>query len=266
MTGSFLILKSAALSLMLTSSLAGTSLAQAIVVPAPEPVTGTAPAAPEDAQETYDKVSIQQLLKIIELSRLIGGGISQLFDAAQGHRQVLDLILDAQIGPREFPVLNSPEEVEARGGGEGLEEMAEDAISGAAQGPQDMLAALGKLRTTFDLDRAFELRNDELFSQKILALFASKGAIAGAAAESAYKRANVSNDRLNEYITALEASPDLKSSVDINTRVMIELTQQSNESLRTQSAMTSLVSAYFMAMASEASEKDWIDGLKDFNR
>ncbi|MCW0021357.1 type IV secretion system protein [Rhizobium sp. BT-226] len=261
-----ILLRSAVLSIAFIPAFTGTGAAQETIVPVPDPVTGTAPAASGDAQETHDEVSIQQLMKVVDLSRLVAGGISQLFSAAQGQKQLLDLIRGAQIGPKEFPVLNGPEEIEARGGGDGLKEMADGAMNGAVEGPPDLVEALNQFRTTFDLGKAFELRNDELFSKKILAQFAAKGAVAGASAEAAYKRANASNGRLNDYITALEDSPDLKTSIDINTRVMIELTQQSNESIRTQSATTSLLSAYFMALASEASDKDWIDGLKDFNR
>ncbi|WP_244557242.1 type IV secretion system protein [Agrobacterium tumefaciens] len=240
--------------------------AQDAVDPAPDPAIGPVPAASQNAQETHDENSIKQLMKVVELSRLFAGGITQLFSAAQGQKQLLDVIRGAQIGPKAFPLLNGPEEIEGRKGGDGITEMTEGALNGAAQGPSDLVKALNDFREKFKLDKAFALKDDELASKKMLAQLAARGAVAGSGAEEAYKRANSSNDRLNEYITALQASADLKTSVDINTRVLIELTQQTNESVRTQSAITSLVGTYFMVLASEASEKDWIDSLKNFNR
>lgn len=248
------------------SVLVAGAAAQDVVVPVPDPGTIEVPEGAEGAQQTHDQVSIQQLMKVVELSKLIAGGITQLFDAAQGQRQLLDVIRAAQVGPKMFPLLNGPDEVEGRSGGEGINEMTEGALNGAAKGPPDLIKALNEFREKFDLDKAFALKNDELLGKQMLAHLAARGAVAGSAAEDAYKRANHSNDRLDEYITALKNSADLKTSVDINTRVVIELTQQTNESVRIQSAITSMVSTYFMVLAGEASEKDWIDDLKNFNR
>ena len=249
------------------SLLTGIALAQtATVTPAPDPATGAAPAKPTDAQETYDEVAIQQIMKVVELSRTVAGGIAQLFGSAESQRQLLDLIRAAQTGPREFPLLNDPADVEARDGGEGLREMGDGALNGNVEGPPDLVDAFNKFRTTFSLDKALALKDDELLSKKMLAQLAARGVIGGAVAENSYKRANASMTRMNEYITALEASADLKTSIDINTRAVIELTQQTNEGIRTQAAVTSIVSAYFMALASEASATDWLEGLKQFNR
>jgi len=242
------------------------AFAQQVITPAPEPVTGQPPSAPDDAQESHDQIAILQLMKVVELSKLVAGGIGQLFDAAKSQKEALDIIRDAQVGPKAFPLFNSAEEVEGRGGGEGLNEMAEGAMNGALNAPKNLTEALAAFRQKFGLDNAFELRNDELPSKKMLAELAARGSIGGATAEDAYKRANASSDRLDQYIVALTASRDLKTSIDINTRVMIELTQQTNESVRTQSVIASMVGTYFMVLAGGASEKDWVDNLKDFNR
>ncbi|MBP2449662.1 type IV secretion system protein [Rhizobium leguminosarum] len=240
--------------------------AQDTVTPLPEPAVGGAPDGPSGVQETHDQVSIEQIMKLVQLSRIIGGGITNVFMAVQNQKTALDVIRNGQTGPKTIPLMNGPDEVAARQGGEGLKEMADSALNGAAAGPPDLLAAFTHLRDTFSLDKAFALKDDEQASKKGLAQLAAKGAIAGSVAESSYKRANASMERVGDYITALQASTDLKTSIDINTRAVIELTQQINESLRTQSAITSIVSSYFMMMASEASAEDWVDGLKDFNR
>ncbi|KSV63167.1 hypothetical protein N183_36175 [Sinorhizobium sp. Sb3] len=240
--------------------------AQEKIRPVDEPRVGAAPTAPSDASPSYDSVAIQQLMKLVSLSRLIGGGISEVVGSIEAQKDALESIQKGQSGPKNFPLLNGPDEVEGRKGGEGLRELSEGALNGSADGPPSLVEALTEFRKTFSLDQAFELKDDELPGKKMMAQLAAKSAIAASSAENAYKQANLSNLRLNDYIAALESSPDLKTSIDLNTRVMIELTQQSNESLRTQSAITSIVSTYLMVLASEASEKSWVDGLKNFNR
>lgn len=252
--------------LLLQAGTAVVANAQDAITPLPEPAIGTVPDGPSGAQETHDQVSIEQIMKLVQLSRIMGGGITQMFTAVQDQKTTLDHIRDAQTGPKAFPLMNRPDEVAGREGGEGLREMADGALNGAADGPVDLVAALTQFRAIFGLDKAFALKDDELPGKKMLAQLAAKSAIAGSVAESSYKRSNTSMDRLDDYITALQASQDLKTSVDINTRAVIELTQQINESLRTQSAVTSIVSSYFMMLASEASTEDWIEGLKNFNR
>ncbi|KQU85460.1 hypothetical protein ASD00_32765 [Ensifer sp. Root31] len=253
-------------SLLTCMSVALPTNAQEKIRPVEEPRVGAAPTAPSDASASYDSVAIQQLMKLVSLSRLIGGGISEIVGSIEAQKDALELIRKGQTGPKNFPLLNGPEEVQGRKGGEGLRELSEGALSGSPEGPKDLIEALNEFRTTFSLDQAFELKDDELPGKKMMAHLAAKSAIAASSAENAYKQANLSNVRLDDYITALESSPDLKTSIDLNTRVMIELTQQSNESLRTQSAITSIVSTYFMVLVSEASEESWVDGLKDFNR
>lgn len=236
------------------------------VIPLPEPSIGVVPDGPSGVQETHDQVSIEQIMKLVQLSRIMGGGITQMLTAVRNQKNALDDIRDAQTGSKIFPLMNSPDDIMGREGGEGLREMTDGALNGAADGPIDLLAALADFRITFGLDKAFALRDDELPGKKMLARLAANGAITGSVAENSYRRANASMDRLDGYIAALQASKDLKTSVDINTRTVIELTQQINESLRTQSAVTSIVSTYFMMLASEASTEDWIEGLKQFNR
>lgn len=256
-------------SLLLAGSLAittGTASAQQAIHPVDEPRVDDVPAAPEDSNINYDPLAIHELMKLVSLMRLVGGGISQMFSSVVEQTEALNIIREAQTGPKNFPLLNDPEDEQARLGGEGLREMSDGALDGVLDGPPDLAAAFNHFRTTFSLDQAFELKNDDLPGKRMLAQLAAKSAVAGSTAEAGYKRANASNTRINDYLVAIEASPDLKTSVDINTRVMIELTQQTNENLRAQAAITSLASAYLMMLAGEASEPSWVDGLKDFNR
>lgn len=233
--------------------------AQSAITPLPDPVVGAVPTAPSDAQETYDKVTIQQLMKIVELSKSIGGGISQLFSATQTQTQAL-------VGTKTFPVNNNVDDETGRQAGAGLLEMANAALSGAATGPQVLIDSLTAFRTDYGLDQAFALLNDTSFSKVMAARASAQGAIAASTAEDSYKRANASMARLDGYIAALQNSADLKTSMDINTRVTIELVQQLNETLRTQAAIASMAGTYFMIMGGEAGEGDSLSGLVNFNR
>jgi len=239
--------------------------AQSLVVPAPDPVVVT-PSIPSNAQETYDEVGNQQLVKLVDLARLIGGGISQILDSALDQKQALDLIQDAQTGPKTFPVLNGQAETDGRDGGPGLKEMADAALDGSATGPAEMLSALDAFRDTYGLDKAFALKDDTSAEKVLIAHASAQGAIAAATAEDAYKRSNASMTRLNTYITALQSSPDQKTSIDINTRVLVEVAQQINESLRTQAAIAQIGGTYFMIMGAEASKLNAFAGMQNFNR
>jgi hypothetical protein len=205
-------------------------------------------------------------MKIVELARSLGGGVLQLITSAQTQEKALSSIRDASVGVKPFPVQNSGTDVAAREGGTGLKDMADAAIAGAPVGPPDFVTALGSFRTLYLLDDAFALATGDLPAKVFLAHLAATGATAAAMGEDSYKRANASMARIDGYIAALQASADLKTSLDINTRVQIELVQQMNESLRTQSALAALAGAYFMALGGSAALPDSIAGLKDFNR
>jgi hypothetical protein len=240
--------------------------AQTAITPAPDPVVGTAPAEPSGAQDTYDEVAIGQLMKIVELSKLIGGGISQLFSEIQTQTQAVQTISNAQVGPKTLPLHNDPNEVLAREGGPGLQEMSTAVLNGAPIGPQALLDALTTFRANYNLDKAFALKDDTSASNAMAAQAAAQGAVAASTAEDSYKRAEASMTRLNDYIIALQNSADLKTSLDINTRVMVELTQQLNESLRTQATIASMAGTRFMLEGGEAGQDDGLDALDNFNR
>ncbi|TIL22206.1 MAG: hypothetical protein E5Y88_29075 [Mesorhizobium sp.] len=243
------------------------------ITPLPLPPIGALPPAPDGAQATFDENALEVLTSMTEMSRLIGGGIAQLFASALTAENLMTRINDAAqaqraavSGPKPFPVNNSGAEVAAREGGPGLSEMANAALGGETVGPQGVQAALTGFRNRYHLDDAFAHGNDKLHANAIIAHVSAQGAVTASTAEDSYKRANASMGRINGYITALESSNDLKTSVDINTRVMIEIAQQLNETLRTQAAIASLAGSYFMALGAESAEPESIRGLEDFNR
>lgn len=228
----------------------------ATVTPVPLPSIGTVPTATGSEQEAHDEDSVRQLMYLVELSRLMGGGISQLFASSQSMTSLLGFIRDtanAQLaaitGSKTIPMANGSKEIAAREGGTTIREMASEGLGGAIANPPDISTAFAGLKETYGLDKALEYQNEDTLSQVTVAHMASYGAVGAASAERVYKRANESMGRIDGYITALGASPDLKTSIDINTRVNIEVAQQLNEMLRSQATLTTMVSMYYVVTA-----------------
>jgi hypothetical protein len=245
----------------------------AVVTPLPLPTIGTVPTATSSEQESHDEDTIRQLMYVVELSRLMGGGISQLFASSQSMTSLLGFIRDttnaqlaAMAGAKTIPLANGPDEVTAREGGLSLREMANEGLAGSVAGPTDVATAFSQFVKTYKLGPAFDYQSKGSLNQVVVAHMAAHGAVAASTAESSYKRSNESMSRIDGYITALSASPDLKTSMDINTRVNIELTQQLNELLRSQAALTTLAGFYFMSAAGVQADADEILNFDDFNR
>lgn len=261
-----LILKLSFLLLFACPTVHSVHAQQVTITPAPIPDIGALPPAPEGAQLSFDKNAVRLLAYIVEISRLIGGGVTQLYGTSHAAEGLLTSIRDSVSGAKAIPVFNSPAEVAARNGGEGLKDMADTALTGGPVTPAGVQTALTEFRSTYHLNNAFALRDDVLLSQALIARTSAQGAIVASTAEDSYKRANASMIRINSFISALESSHDLKTSIDVNTRVMIEVAQQLNETLRTQAAIASMAGTYFMALGADAAEPDGFLGLMNFNR
>lgn len=223
--------------------------AQTALRPIDSPVVSV-PSAPSGAKESYDANAIEQLMKIVELSRVIGGGIEQMLEGLSGTSTLPNSV-------------SLPE----KDGGAGLKEMADAALQHSLTGPGDTNSAIDALTADYHLEKAFALKDDPSPTRTITAHAAAQGAIVAATAEDSYKRANASAARLDSYLTALKSSSSLKTSIDLNTRVMIEIAQALDESLRTQSAIASGVGTYLMVTYGAVGQNDaFIKSLMNFNR
>lgn len=223
------------------------------VTPLPLPSIGAVPTATETEQETHDATAVEQLMYLVELSRLIGGGISQVVGSIQSMTILLGAIrdtADAQLaaitGTKTIPLANGPDEVSARDGGTTIREMVTEGLGGSLAGPKDIASAFAQFATTYKLAGAFGYKDSDTLAETVIGYMAANGAVASSISEHSYLSANGSMGRIDGYVTALGASPDLKTSLDINTRVNIEVAQQLNELLRNQAALTNLAGFYFM--------------------
>jgi len=233
------------------------------VVPVPLPSIGAVPNVTDTEQQTHDADVIKQLMYVVELSRLIGGGISQIFGSTQSMTSLLGVIRDtvnAQLtaitGIKTIPLANGPDEVSARDGGTTIREMVAAGLAGSLTAPADIASAFSLFATTYQLAGAFAYKDSDTLSEVIVGYMAANGAVAASISEHSYLSANASMGRIDGYITAL----------GINTRVNIEVAQQLNEMLRNQAALTTLAGFYFMGTAGvQANMEDNLDftRLKD---
>ncbi|WP_165435589.1 type IV secretion system protein [Bradyrhizobium sp. Leo121] len=212
----------------------------------------------DGAQPTLDKRAGELLAYIVESVRALSNGMMQLVASAS-------TVVAGISGPKPFPVNNDAADISARKGNGAPAEMASAALAGGSVGAAHIQEALSGFRDRYRLDDAFALRNDKRFGK--IAYLSAQAAVTAYTADDSYKRANASMERINKYITALETSTELKTSVDINTRVMIEVAQQLNETLRTQAAIASVAGSYVMVLGSDSAEPDSARGLlNDINK
>ncbi|MEI2387443.1 type IV secretion system protein [Breoghania sp. JC706] len=243
------------------------------IAPIDLPDIGTVPDAPDGATVSHDSYTIEKLMVLVEVTRLVAGGIEQIFASTKSMTSLLGAIrdtanaqLDAITGDKPITLFNGEAAAGARKGGESPREMADEGLGGSVTGSDDIVTAYARYSEAYGLEKAFEYQGSDTLAEQTIAFMAANGAVAAATAEHAYKRANDSMERLDTYITELAASADLKTSLDINTRVNIEVAQQLNELIRNQAAQTTLAGMHFMGAAGvHADMKDNFDlsRLKD---
>ena len=233
----------------ITVPFAAANAQSATVNPADLPSVSV-PGAPSGADETYDENAIEQLMYIVGLSRTVAGGISQIFSSTKSMTSLLGSIRDtgnsqltAMTGTKTVPMNNSADDISARDGGTSIRGMV---LEGLAN-PTEISTAFSDIVTEYELDQAFKSKDGDTVAEKSGAEMASYGAVGAAMGERLFARANDSMGRIDGYIQALSSSPDLKTSIDLNTRVNLEVAQQINEMLRGQAAITNLIGMYYVS-------------------
>lgn len=103
-----------------------------------------------------------------------------------------------------------------------------------------------KLQDTIKFQPTLDPKNSLYVTRERRSHVASSAVTAFAVSEGAFKQSSKSMERINTYIQAIKDSPDIKTSVDLNTRVMLEIVQQNNELLRSIAAMNSVNANYMM--------------------
>jgi type IV secretion system protein VirB5 len=240
-------------------------------VAAPDPVAdpnapAAAPAAPAtgggggggNVQEVNDAKAIEQLLLIVDGQKTV---VTNQADQIQKQTDQITK-MDEQLAAmaKQLEAMTGAKNMSAVGGTPGddsdliaaksITELAKSAIGGAGV-PGRIGAIISQLKDRFDFkdlpemlaskDRRFMMRG------RTIAI----GIATAATAEDQYIRANEAMERLTKYVAEIDKTPDLKASVDLNTRVLIELLQSTNESFRTNASVAALQSSFSLEMMSE---------------
>lgn len=97
--------------------------------------------------------------------------------------------------------------------------------------------AIQQITSNFDLPDFGEFQSSDKSLDKAIAQLGGAGITASATAQDTYVRTNEGTARVNSLISSIDTQPDLKASVDLNTRVLAEVAQQLNELIRLQAAV-----------------------------
>jgi Type IV secretion system proteins len=110
--------------------------------------------------------------------------------------------------------------------------------------------ALNELGNRFDLeDVSVESEDADTVEKKVEIASTSlliSGMLAAGLADRTYSRADDGMDRVQGYLNALKESESIKTSLDINTRVLIDLLQVTNEQVKLSSAFLAAQSQELM--------------------
>lgn len=132
-------------------------------------------------------------------------------------------------------LLNNPAEQLQRQAASSLKSITDGAITGGSIGGGNtgrINAAINELKTKFELTNLPDFNSSTIPQDRAIASLAGSGLAAIATGEDAYARSNEGATRVNNLIGQIDATPDLKASVDLNTRVLAEVAQQLNEMIR----------------------------------
>lgn len=210
---------------------------------------------PVGAQSTYDQNANAQLASISNYTGPISGALDDihktLLSSFKLYEQQFEINKAALTGPKKtIPFYNSDTEKAARKSAESLSQITISLQSGDGSILPLLKDAFSTYQHRYKLESKLTLAPQgppEIAERKLAtsSLVASGMAAAGEG-DIAYNRANVSMERLNGYLTALQSSADLKTSVDLNTRVLIEIAQQNIAAARVSAAQTALLGNYVM--------------------
>lgn len=275
-----LVLTAAVVAQLLAGSSAIHAQEAAEVPVTPSPLTPgpvVPPKKPADATESFDSNAVDQLVTIskntgdtfIRLDDMLKSNslVQQLLGTIRQLSEDMQKTLDTALtGVKTVPLNNGPDEIAFRTGSESLRALALNLIAGGGPTVAAVAAVITEIKTAFNLEEVFAKAGSEELGDRLNTNVAGHALAGAAVAEAAYAGANASMARLDGYIQALGTSEDLKTSIDLNTRVMIELTQQTNEGVRTNAATTTLIAAYLMALTGGDADPKSILEYNNLNR
>jgi hypothetical protein len=207
-------------------------------------------AAQADAQgvPVIDSSAIAQLVQQFQqLQRDYAVQVDQ-FNKLQEQYVLLQQQYAAVTGPRGVGgLLNTVNDIRNRSAADTLGSILDGSISGdfsAMTGNVARITArLEDLRTEYDLGGIGDFAGADNASDRAIASSAGAGMAAIATADDTYARSSESTTRVNALIDQIDATPDIKASTDLNTRMLAEVAVLLNETLRVQAATANAMGA-----------------------
>lgn len=186
-----------------------------------------------------DASSIAQLVATVNnQATQIANQVQQITEL-QNQLQNMQQRLTAITGPKGISgLLNNPAQQLQRQAASSLRSITDGAISGSTIGGGNagrINSTISQFKSRFELTNLPDFDSSAIPQDRAIASLAGSGLAAIATGEDAYVRSNEGVTRVNNLIGQIDATPDLKSSVDLNTRVLAEVSQQLNEMIRVMS-------------------------------
>lgn len=125
---------------------------------------------------------------------------------------------------------------------------------GTGSVPGNIQQRISNLKTEFKLGKFQAYATSKRAKERMLSHIVGASLAALVTAEDSYKRANKSVARVDRLLDEIDKTPDLKTSVDLNTRFVAELIQVVNELSRLQSSQSNIFS---VISVKEAKEELW---------
>ena len=189
---------------------------------------------------TFDGANVSQALaQLIQMKLTHGVEEGQLDKLGEQVREAINTVtaLRRQIDQLERQyesltgsrgmggLLNGTTEKKARRIADTLGDINATLFETGLPGSNPLTAQIANLRDTYQIPDAADLFDETRVPAKVAAHnFASAStSTAIALSEDAFTRANTSVARVESLLASVDATPDLKASVDINTRMMAEL-------------------------------------------
>lgn len=166
---------------------------------------------------------------------------SNVAQAVEQVRQGVEMIeraqqqINALTGPRGMSLLlNSANDIAARGAAENFPDLVEGAATGREilGNTTRIVASINRIKANFDLGGLGDFASSDLAQYRSLATLGGSSLAAMATGEDSYARANEAMIRVNALIPRIDTNTDVKAAIDFNTRVQIEQIQLTNELLR----------------------------------
>ena len=188
-----------------------------------------------------DASSIAQLVAQFEQLREDYAVQIDQFNKLQEQYVMLQQQYAAVTGPRGIGgLLNTVDDIRNRSAADTLGSILDGSISGDFTGMAGnvtrIAARLDDLRTEYDLGDLEDFGGSDDASDRAIAASAGAGMTAIATADDTYARATDGARRVNALIDQIDATPDIKASTDLNSRLLAEVAVLLNETLRVQAA------------------------------